>query len=109
MSELMMIFVLIFLVLVGGLFFVIKSTKRREGKWGINLKDVTCPSCGVELPKYRKPASLKETLWGGWTCGTCGYSCDKWGKARKNTDENDGADIQENTGTTNNSASTMND
>jgi hypothetical protein len=40
----------------------------------------TCPRCAAELPQYRKPASLKQALWGGWTCPNCGCETDRQGR-----------------------------
>lgn len=31
-----------------------------------------CPECNEELPKVRKPQSVSQALWGGWTCPNCG-------------------------------------
>jgi hypothetical protein len=30
-----------------------------------------CPDCGQQLPRLRKPTSLRQLLWGGYTCGGC--------------------------------------
>lgn len=30
-----------------------------------------CPSCHYTLPRFRKPTSLKQSLFGGWTCPSC--------------------------------------
>jgi len=43
----------------------------------------TCPRCAAELPQYRKPASLKQALWGGWTCPNCGCETDRQGRLLK--------------------------
>ena len=37
----------------------------------------TCPRCAAGLPKYRRPASLRQALWGGWTCPKCGCESDR--------------------------------
>lgn len=34
--------------------------------------------CGAKVPKIRKPQNLKEILWGGFTCKSCGKQHDKW-------------------------------
>ena len=39
-----------------------------------------CPRCTTELPQTRKPASLKQALWGGWTCPDCGCEVDRLGR-----------------------------
>jgi hypothetical protein len=40
----------------------------------------TCPRCAAELPQYRRPTSLKQALWGGWTCPNCGCKSDRQGQ-----------------------------
>lgn len=32
---------------------------------------VNCPICKNTLPFFRIPTNLRQTLWGGWTCGFC--------------------------------------
>ncbi len=41
-----------------------------------------CPGCGKPLPTLRKPTSLRQLLFGGWTCGECGCEVTGRGKAR---------------------------
>lgn len=38
-----------------------------------------CPDCGEPLPRFRKPANLRQTLWGGCTCLECGCEVGPWG------------------------------
>lgn len=52
----------------------------KKNRWGINPKAAVCPACGSELPRVRKPASLRQALWGGYTCKVCGTEIDKWGR-----------------------------
>jgi hypothetical protein len=40
-----------------------------------------CPRCTADLPQYRRPTSLKQALWGGWTCPNCGCEVDRQGNA----------------------------
>ena len=49
--------------------------------WGINFKTVHCPDCFARMPGVRFPKSLRQVLWGGWTCPECGCELDKFGKA----------------------------
>jgi hypothetical protein len=70
----------IFMLMLFALIFVFISTERHEGKWGINTADVSCPRCGLRMPKIRKPQNLRQCLWGGGTCQGCGCEVDKWGK-----------------------------
>ena len=51
----------------------------KTGKMGINTKTVSCPRCGLKAPILRRPANLKEVLWGGWTCTQCKCKFDKYG------------------------------
>lgn len=51
-----------------------------KNRWGINLGEVSCPRCNAPLPKTRPPRSLRQRLWGGWTCPACGAEIDKWGR-----------------------------
>ena len=37
------------------------------------------PVCSTEMPMYRHPASVRQALWGGWTCETCGTELDRHG------------------------------
>lgn len=39
----------------------------------------TCPECGGELSQIRTPVSMKQVIWGGWTCSKCGGHIDRWG------------------------------
>ena len=40
-----------------------------------------CPVCAAELPRYRKPASISQAMWGGWTCTSCGAEVDRRGRS----------------------------
>ena len=64
-----------------GVGLILLGTMRRN-RFGINAGAVACPSCGAEQPVLRKPASLQQALWGGWTCRSCGRQIDKWGRAK---------------------------
>jgi len=39
-----------------------------------------CPSCGTPVPMLRNPTSLRQALWGGWTCSNCGMEMDRHGE-----------------------------
>ena len=79
-----MFIIIYFVIFIGllsiGTVLVISSTRKREGKWGINTDIVICPRCKLALPRVRKPKNLKQVLWGGWTCKNCSCEVDKWGK-----------------------------
>lgn len=40
-----------------------------------------CPTCATQQPALRKPASLRQIFWGGWTCANCGTEIDRHGHA----------------------------
>jgi len=40
-----------------------------------------CPECGFFVPLFRRPKSLRQALWGGWTCDQCGTEMDRRGRA----------------------------
>ncbi len=44
-----------------------------------------CPDCLTPLPAFRKPKSLHQALWGGWTCATCGLEIDAWKRSQEAT------------------------
>ena len=39
-----------------------------------------CPNCGTPVPSVRTPTSLRQFLWGGWTCEKCSTEMDRHGK-----------------------------
>lgn len=45
------------------------------------LSTPKCPSCGTLQPAIRKPTSLRQWVWGGWTCAACGTEIDRHGRA----------------------------
>ncbi|HKW02562.1 MAG TPA: hypothetical protein VJN96_22240 [Vicinamibacterales bacterium] len=61
-----------------GMFAVAYGTYAKNG-FGINTAPVSCPRCGSTLPQFRQPSSLRQALWGGGTCLSCGTEVDKWG------------------------------
>jgi len=66
------------ILLIGTLLVAFGTVAKNQ--WGINTKPVTCPACGRPVPKVRQPKSVKQALWGGWTCEKCGCEMDKWGR-----------------------------
>jgi endogenous inhibitor of DNA gyrase (YacG/DUF329 family) len=48
---------------------------------GSNLFAVKCPACATQQPLWRRPASFRQMMWGGWTCPNCGTEMDRNGKA----------------------------
>lgn len=70
--------VIFFLLAVGGA--LVAYGTAAKNRWGINLEPVCCPRCKTALPRLRDPRSLRQALWGGWTCPGCGAGVDKWGR-----------------------------
>jgi ssDNA-binding Zn-finger/Zn-ribbon topoisomerase 1 len=56
------------------------KNKENKSKWSINPDRVNCPDCGEPMPRVRRPRTMKQALWGGWTCPKCGCDMDKWGE-----------------------------
>ena len=54
--------------------------EKLQDNFGINLKQVTCPACGENLPGLRVPRNLHQLMWGGWSCPHCHCRMDKWGQ-----------------------------
>jgi hypothetical protein len=73
------VFVVTASVLLLGILLVGFGTVTKN-RWGINLEPVNCPACGSPMPQVRQPKSLRQALWGGFTCGKCGCEMDKWGR-----------------------------
>ncbi len=63
-------------------FYVLKRKKLKIGegkKMGLNFStDNKCPSCGTDIPTFRRPKNFRQMMWGGWTCEKCGTEVDKW-------------------------------
>lgn len=66
-------------LVAAGLGLVVLGTIRRAGRWGINLRRVTCPRCAQPVSAIRAPKTLSQGMWGGATC-RCGCVMDKWGR-----------------------------
>jgi hypothetical protein len=46
----------------------------------LNLRPVLCPQCGTKAPFVRLPRSLRQLVFGGWTCRACGCRMNRWGE-----------------------------
>ena len=69
---------IIILVVAAALMWRLTKAKSR---WGLGyIAGLNCPRCGTPLPTIRKPSSMQEMLWGGWTCPACGCKVDKYGR-----------------------------
>jgi ssDNA-binding Zn-finger/Zn-ribbon topoisomerase 1 len=47
---------------------------------GLKGPERHCPDCDAPLPRIRKPANLRQLLWGGNTCPQCGCEVNRNGK-----------------------------
>jgi hypothetical protein len=75
--EMLVYLIAVALVILLGLTIYGTIVKNR---WGLNLRRVSCPNCGTEMPRVRAPTSGTEAMWGGLTCPKCGCRMDKWGR-----------------------------
>ncbi|MEM8616861.1 MAG: hypothetical protein AAGF20_07990 [Pseudomonadota bacterium] len=46
-------------------------------------KPVVCANCGTQQPKFRKPNSLNQALFGGFTCNACGAELTALGRLKE--------------------------
>ena len=77
------VFGLMGLVGIALLVLMLKQSVQRKGNWGINVRREDCPRCGLKLPSVRRPANVRQAMWGGCTCQRCGAELDKWGQVNK--------------------------
>ena len=79
-----LIFISILIVIFCIYVRLLRRDNSKKSKWGINLKAInpklplTCPNCYTNLSKVRKPENMRQFLWGGFTCKSCGKEYDKW-------------------------------
>jgi hypothetical protein len=59
-----------------GFFAVLFYTKKKTEK--INASG-GCPVCRADVPAFRTPTSVRQALWGGWTCENCGTELNRQG------------------------------
>jgi len=48
--------------------------------WVLLRPAIKCPECGKLLPKFRKPKTKEQALWGGGICPNCGTKIDRKGR-----------------------------
>lgn len=53
--------------------------ERRSRRVGLTLNPLSCPKCGTKVPHLREPNSMRQEIWGGWTCSGCGVEMDRNG------------------------------
>lgn len=74
-----MILGVLFVLLLAGVVAIYLGTKNKT-KWGINTQAVSCTKCETPFAKIRKPQTIQQKLWGGYSCSTCNIEVDKWGR-----------------------------
>lgn len=62
------------LAIFASLAAMIVYTKRKTAQ--MNAQG-GCPSCHADIPAFRRPTSMSQALWGGWTCENCGTEFDR--------------------------------
>src|ERR1700690_2906223 len=70
----------VILALSGLVTLLTKYGTVARNRWGINRASVSCPNCNTPRATGRKPRSLSQIVWGGYTCPACGADVDKWGR-----------------------------
>ena len=50
--------------------------------FAMSRRPVKCPSCSREQPKMRKPNSVEQAMWGGFTCEGCGAEMNARGQLK---------------------------
>ena len=43
---------------------------------------LACPNCHQALPRFRRPSSARDVLYGGWRCPNCKASISAAGQLR---------------------------
>ncbi len=71
--------IFIIVVLPAAMGFALFKIWPKTGKMGINTKSVNCPRCESKAPVIRKPANMRQVLWGGYTCARCKCEFHKYG------------------------------
>lgn len=56
------------------------SLQETPDDGGRTMSTGRCDVCGTPMPVVRKPANLRQALWGGWTCPNCHSEFDRWGR-----------------------------
>jgi len=79
--ETIIICIVLFFI-IGIYVFWLEKSNKKQSKWGVNFKSLShnllCPECGAIILKTRTPENLRQILWGGFTCKSCGNEYDKW-------------------------------
>src|SRR5262245_56752166 len=59
---------IVFLAFVGVCLVMMIYGTVFDNNWGINIRRVTCPECGMRMRRMLMPSSRKQAMWGGHTC-----------------------------------------
>jgi hypothetical protein len=43
-------------------------------------RSYSCPRCGTPRPSHRTPTSIRQLMYGDWTCANCGCEVDNTGR-----------------------------
>lgn len=70
---------IMFSIFTIGVGVVVFGTIQKK-RFGINFARTNCPQCAASLPMIRRPLTVEQSTWGGWTCRNCGTEIDKWGR-----------------------------
>jgi ribosomal protein L37AE/L43A len=55
--------------------------------WERKSGQLQCPRCHSQPAVIRMQRSLREFMWGGWTCSTCGAKVDKRGRELRSPED----------------------
>lgn len=79
--TIIILLIVIAIIVALGVFF--RRRSKAQSRWGLGkVFGGNCPRCGTAMPAIRKPASMQQVLWGGWTCPSCGAEVDKYGREK---------------------------
>lgn len=73
----------VFGVITGGA--LLMAYAAAKSPFGLNFDPVKCPRCGTQQAAFRRPASFRQAMLGGFTCPNCGCDMDRQGKERHNS------------------------
>ncbi len=82
MTAIPVLIALFFVAVLPGLTFcLIARQSREQGSLGLGPLHIKCPQCGTAQPFIRKPSSVPQMLFGGYSCSGCGLEIEKYGRA----------------------------
>jgi hypothetical protein len=74
-----MVAAMIWMIVLGGLFGagVVLVARAMAGKHSREVSH--CSNCNAPIPFLRRSWSLRQVMWGGYTCLACGSEFDAYG------------------------------